>query len=315
MSGMQAAPKRTAPGLLRRAWRSDLAHDFRRSPAAMGAALMLLAFIVSALVPSLVAPVPVFDLTRINLRDAFVPPAWMEDGSARFLLGTDSQGRDVLSAIIYGARVSMLVGLGSVALALLIGVPLGLIAGYRGGWLDALIMRVADVQLTFPAILVAVMLDGIARAALGQTVHERNLVPLLILSIGLTGWVQYARTVRGATMVERQRDYVAAAILVGRGSTAVMLRHILPNVATPVLVLATIHLAVAIILEATLSFVGLGIPPTQPSLGTLVRVGNDYLLSGEWWIAIFPGLSLLLLVLAVNILGDWLRDALNPMLQ
>jgi len=315
MSGMQAAPKRTAPGLLRRAWQSDLAHDFRRSPAAMGAALMLLAFIVSALVPSLVAPVPVFDLTRINLRDAFVPPAWMEDGSARFLLGTDSQGRDVLSAIIYGARVSMLVGLGSVALALLIGVPLGLIAGYRGGWLDALIMRVADVQLTFPAILVAVMLDGIARAALGQTVHERNLVPLLILSIGLTGWVQYARTVRGATMVERQRDYVAAAILVGRGSTAVMLRHILPNVATPVLVLATIHLAVAIILEATLSFVGLGIPPTQPSLGTLVRVGNDYLLSGEWWIAIFPGLSLLLLVLAVNILGDWLRDALNPMLQ
>lgn len=315
MSGMQAAPKRTAPGLLRRAWQSDLAHDFRRSPAAMGAALMLLAFIVSALVPSLVAPVPVFDLTRINLRDAFVPPAWMEDGSARFLLGTDSQGRDVLSAIIYGARVSMLVGLGSVALALLIGVPLGLIAGYRGGWLDALIMRVADVQLTFPAILVAVMLDGIARAALGQTVHARNLVPLLILSIGLTGWVQYARTVRGATMVERQRDYVAAAILVGRGSTAVMLRHILPNVATPVLVLATIHLAVAIILEATLSFVGLGIPPTQPSLGTLVRVGNDYLLSGEWWIAIFPGLSLLLLVLAVNILGDWLRDALNPMLQ
>ena len=315
MTGMQAAPPRTAPGRLRRAWRSDLAHDFRRSPAAMGAALILLVFIVSALVPSLVAPVPVFDLTRINLRDAFLPPAWMEEGSPRFLLGTDGQGRDVLSAIVYGARVSMLVGVGSVALALLIGVPLGLIAGYRGGRLDALIMRVADVQLTFPAILVAVILDGVARAALGQTVHERNLVPLLILSIGLTGWVQYARTVRGATMVERQRDYVAAAILVGRGSTAVMLRHILPNVATPVLVLATIHLAVAIILEATLSFVGLGIPPTQPSLGTLVRVGNDYLLSGEWWIAIFPGLALLLLVLAVNILGDWLRDALNPVLQ
>jgi peptide/nickel transport system permease protein len=239
----------------------------------------------------------------------------MEGGSARFLLGTDGQGRDLLSAIIYGARVSMLVGLGSVALALVIGVPLGLLAGYRGGRVDALIMRVADIQLTFPAILVAVILDGIARTALGQATHERYLVPLLILAIGLTGWVQYARTVRGATMVERQRDYVAAAILVGRGPAAVMLRHILPNVTTPVLVLATIHLAVAIILEATLSFVGLGIPPTQPSLGTLVRVGNDYLLSGEWWIAIFPGLALLLLVLAVNILGDWLRDALNPMLQ
>jgi peptide/nickel transport system permease protein len=281
----------------------------------MIAALVLLVFVVSALVPALVAPVPVFDLTRINLRDAFLPPAWMEGGSARFLLGTDGQGRDLLSAIIYGARVSMLVGLGSVALALVIGVPLGLLAGYRGGRVDALIMRVADIQLTFPAILVAVILDGIARTALGQATHERYLVPLLILAIGLTGWVQYARTVRGATMVERQRDYVAAAILVGRGPAAVMLRHILPNVTTPVLVLATIHLAVAIILEATLSFVGLGIPPTQPSLGTLVRVGNDYLLSGEWWIAIFPGLALLLLVLAVNILGDWLRDALNPMLQ
>jgi peptide/nickel transport system permease protein len=305
----------SAAGTLRRAWEADLAHDFRRSPAAIGAALVLLAFVLSALAPSLVAPVPVFDLTRINLRDAFVPPMWMEGGDARFPLGTDGQGRDVLSAIVYGARVSMLVGLGAVALSLAIGVPLGLIAGYRGGRLDALIMRVADVQLTFPAILVAVILDGIARASLGQAVHERNIVPLLILAIGLTGWVQYARTVRGATMVERQRDYVAAAILVGRGAAAVMARHILPNVLTPVLVLATIHLAVAIILEATLSFVGLGIPPTQPSLGTLVRVGNDYLLSGEWWIAIFPGLALLLLVLAVNILGDWLRDALNPMLQ
>jgi len=311
MSGMQ----RDLGRRIRGAWDSDLAHDFRRSPAAICASLVLLAFLVAGLLPSLVAPVPVFDLTRINLRDAFIPPAWAEGGSARFLLGTDGQGRDLLSAIIYGARVSMVVGLGSVVLALAIGVPLGLIAGYRGGRLDALIMRVADVQLTFPAILVAVILDGVARAALGQATHERYLVPLLILAIGLTGWVQYARTVRGCTLVERQRDYVAAAILVGRGPGAVMLRHILPNVLTPVLVLATIHLAVAIILEATLSFVGLGIPPTQPSLGTLVRMGNDYLLSGEWWIAIFPGLTLLLLVLAVNILGDWLRDALNPMLQ
>ena len=300
---------------LRRAWQSDLAHDFRRSPAAMLAALLLAAFLLAALAPGLVAPIRVFDLTRISLRNAFIPPAWMEGGSAAFLLGTDGQGRDVLSAIIYGMRVSMLVGAASVLLSVAIGVPLGLVAGFRGGAIDAVVMRIADVQLTFPAILVAVMLDGIARSAFGQAAHERHAVPILILAIGLTGWVQYARTVRGATMVEARRDYVAAAMLVGRPPASIMLLHILPNVLTSVLVLATINLAVAIILEATLSFVGLGIPPTQPSLGTLVRLGNNYLLSGEWWIAIFPGLALLLLVLAINLLGDWLRDALNPTLR
>jgi peptide/nickel transport system permease protein len=209
----------------------------------------------------------------------------------------------------------MLVGAVSVLLAVAIGVPLGLLAGFRGGAIDAVVMRIADVQLTFPAILVAVMLDGVARSAFGQAAHERHAVPILILAIGLTGWVQYARTVRGATMVEARRDYVAAATLVGRPPASIMLLHILPNVLTSVLVLATINLAVAIILEATLSFVGLGIPPTQPSLGTLVRLGNNYLLSGEWWIAIFPGVALLLLVLAINLLGDWLRDALNPTLR
>jgi peptide/nickel transport system permease protein len=281
----------------------------------MAAAALLVLFLAAAIAPDLLAPVPVFDLTRIALRDAFLPPAWMEGGSPAFLLGTDAQGRDVLSAIIYGARVSILVGVASVVLAVAIGVPAGLLAGYRGGWVDALIMRAADIQLTFPAILVAVIIDGIARTAIGGAAHERLAVPLLILAIGITGWVQYARTVRGATLVERGRDYVAAAALIGRPPAAIMLGHILPNVLTPVLVLATINLAVAIILEATLSFVGLGIPPTQPSLGTLIRVGNDYLLSGEWWIVIFPGVALLLLVLAVNLLGDWLRDALNPALR
>lgn len=303
------------PGPLARLWASDLAHDFRRAPAAMGASAILLLFVVAALFPAAVAPVPVFDLTRISLRNAFIPPVWIEGGTPEFLLGTDGQGRDVLSAIIYGARVSMLVGVASVLLSLAIGVPLGLIAGFHGGWLDAAIMRVADIQLTFPAILVAVILDGVLRAALGGAAHEQFAIPLLIIAIGVTGWVQYARTVRGATMVERRREYVAAAALIGRRPIAIMLRHILPNVLTPVLVLATINLAVAIILEATLSFVGLGIPPTQPSLGTLIRVGNNYLLSGEWWIVIFPGLALLMLVLAVNLLGDWLRDALNPVLQ
>jgi peptide/nickel transport system permease protein len=303
------------PGLLARLWAADLAYDFRRAPTAIAASLVLLLFMLAALFPASVAPVPVFDLTRISLRNAFIPPVWMEGGTPEFLLGTDGQGRDVLSAIVYGARVSMLVGVASVLLSLAIGVPLGLIAGFHGGWADAAIMRIADIQLTFPAILVAVILDGVLRAALGGAAHERFAVPLLIVAIGITGWVQYARTVRGATMIERRRDYVAAAALIGRGPFTIMLRHILPNVLTPVLVLATINLAVAIILEATLSFVGLGIPPTQPSLGTLIRVGNDYLLSGEWWIVIFPGVALLILVLAVNLLGDWLRDALNPVLQ
>lgn len=310
-----AAGRVGGPGLLARLWASDLAYDFRRAPTAMAASLVLLLFVVAALFPAAIAPVPVFDLTRISLRNAFIPPVWMEGGTPEFLLGTDGQGRDVLSAIIYGARVSMLVGVASVLLSLAIGVPLGLVAGFHGGWLDAAIMRIADIQLTFPAILVAVILDGVLRAALGGAAHERFAIPLLIIAIGVTGWVQYARTVRGATMVERRREYVAAASLIGLRPVAIMLRHILPNVLTPVLVLATINLAVAIILEATLSFVGLGIPPTQPSLGTLIRVGNNYLLSGEWWIVIFPGLALLTLVLAVNLLGDWLRDALNPVLQ
>lgn len=301
--------------MLARAWRSDLAHAFRADPVAMGAALVLALYLAAALLPDWVAPHRVFDLTRISLRDGFLPPSWMEGGSGRFILGTDDQGRCVLSAIVYGLRVSMFVGAASVLLALAIGVPLGLLAGYAGGRLDALVMRAADVQLTFPAILVAVMIDGAARAWLGRAAHERLAVWVLIGAIGISGWVQYARTVRAATMVEARRDYVQAARILGRGAAAILARHITPNVLTPVLVLATIHLATAIILEATLSFVGLGVPPTQPSLGTLIRIGNSFLMSGEWWIAIFPALALVLLVLAVNLLGDWLRDALNPRLR
>jgi peptide/nickel transport system permease protein len=308
-----------APRGDRASWRrlldSDLAFEFRRSRTAIVASLVFLAYVAAALAPDVVAPHRVFDLTRISLRDAFAPPAWLEGGQARFLLGTDEQGRDVLSAIIYGLRVSMFVGIASVSLALAIGVPLGLIAGFTGGMIDTVVMRVADVQLTFPAILVAVLIDGAARAGLGSGAHDRLAVWILIIAIGLSGWVQYARTVRGATMVEKRRDYVQAAHLLGLPVWQVLIRHILPNVLTSVLVLATVHLAVAIILEATLSFVGLGLPPTQPSLGTLIRVGSAFLMSGEWWIAIFPGLALLVLVLAVNLLGDWLRDALNPKLR
>ena len=231
------------------------------------------------------------------------------------MLGTDDQGRDVLSAIMFGARISLLVGLASVALAVVLGVSLGLLAGYVGGKIDAFIMRVADVQLSFPAILIALLIDGVARAALPRDAHSNVALAVLILAIGASNWVQYARTVRGSTMVEKNKEYIQAARVIGVTPWSIMRRHLLPNVLGPVLVLATINIATAIITEATLSFLGVGVPPTQPSLGTLIRVGNDFLFSGEWWITIFPGAALVIMVLSINLLGDWLRDALNPKLR
>jgi peptide/nickel transport system permease protein len=287
-------------------------YDLLHRPIVALSLLTIALYAVAAALPNLVAPHPVYDLATLDLSDAFRPPVWLKDGTWRLPLGADDQGRDILSAIIYGLRVSLAVSVAAVLLSLLIGVALGLVAGFRGGALDSIIMRVADVQLTFPAMLVAVLLDGLVRAGLGGNMHARFAVWIIIVAIGLSGWVQYARTIRAATMVEAARDYVAAARLIGQPNHFILLRHILPNVTTPVFVLATIQLAVAIILEATLSFVGLGLPPTQPSLGTLIRVGNDYLMSGEWWIALFPGFALLILVLAVNLFGDWLRDLLDP---
>ena len=302
-------------GWLRRAFDSDLAYSFRRSPVTVVAAAVTLVMILGATFAGWIAPQNPFDLASLDLFGAFTPPAWHEDGSTRFLLGSDDQGRDVLSAILYGSRVSLLVGFSSVLLAASIGVTLGLISGYVGGAVDAVIMRVADVQLSFPAILVALLIDGVARGVLPRETHDELAIPVLILAIGLAGWVNYARTVRGSTMVEASKEYVQAARLVGISAPLIMLRHVLPNVMGPVLVIATIHLAVAVVTEATLSFLGVGVSPTRPSLGTLIRVGNDFLFSGEWWMTIFPGLALVLLVLSVNLLGDWLRDALNPKLQ
>lgn len=300
---------------LERFWDHDLAYSFRRSPVTVLAALMTLVCVAGAVFAPWLAPHNPFDLSSLNLNDAFSPPAWTAGGAAGYPLGTDDQGRDILSTIMYGARISLGVGLAAVALALVLGVSLGLLSGYMGGRLDAFIMRVADIQLSFPAILIALLIDGIARVALPNDAHDSIAVPVLVLAIGVSGWVQYARTVRGSTLVEKNKEYVQAARVVGRSPLAIMLAHVLPNVTGPVLVIGTIHVATAIITEATLSFLGVGVPPTQPSLGTLIRIGNDFLFSGEWWITVFPGVALILLVLSVNLLGDWLRDALNPKLR
>ena len=312
---MSSVPAPKAPSWFARAWDSDVAYSFRHSPVAIVAAVVAFVMIFSAVFAQWVAPHNPFDLATINLLDASTPPLWQEGGNARFLLGTDDQGRDVLSAILFGMRVSLLIGIASVLLSIVIGVGLGLLSGYVGGKVDAFIMRICDVMLSFPAILVALLIDGVFRALLPRDAHGDVAFAVLILAIALSGWVQYARTVRGSTLVEKNKEYVQAARVIGVSPLMIMFKHVLPNVTGPVLVLATVHIATAIITEATLSFLGVGVPPTTPSLGTLIRIGQEFLFSGEWWITIFPGVALVLLVLSVNLLGDWLRDALNPKLR
>ncbi|MFN2645704.1 MAG: ABC transporter permease [Burkholderiales bacterium] len=301
--------------ILRRVWQHDLAWSFRRSPVTVVAAALTVLCVGAALLAPWVSPQDPFDMAALNLSDAFMPPAWDDKGVARYPLGTDNQGRDILSTIMHGARISLGVGLAAVLFALVLGVSLGLLAGYLGGRIDAIVMRIADVQLSFPAILIALLIDGVARVALPGDRHDDLAIPVLVIAIGFAGWVQYARTVRGSTMVEKGKEYVQAARVIGRRPLAIMLSHVLPNVIGPVLVIATIHIATAIITEATLSFLGVGVPATRPSLGTLIRIGNEFLYSGEWWITVFPGVALVVLVLSVNLLGDWLRDALNPKLR
>jgi peptide/nickel transport system permease protein len=306
-----------APGLFGRAWNSDIGYSFRHSPVAVGAALVAFVCIFSAVFANWVAPHHPFDLATLELGDAFLPPRWAEGGNPKYLLGTDDQGRDIFSALMYGARVSLLVGVASVALSIVIGVSLGLFSGFVGGRIDAFIMRVCDVVLSFPAILVALLIAGVGRAMFPNA-NEIVVFTTLILSISLaggSGFVQYARTVRGSTLVERHREYVQAARVTGVSPLRIMRRHVLPNILGPVMVLATIQVATAIITEATLSFLGVGVPPNSPSLGTLIQVGNKFLFSGNWWITVFPGTALVLIALSVNLLGDWLRDALNPRLR
>jgi peptide/nickel transport system permease protein len=294
---------------------SDVWYSFKQSKITMTAAVTTMVLMLAALFAPAISLQNPFDPASLSLMDAFSPPVWYADGTWNFPLGSDDQGRDMYSAILYGSRVSLLIGFAAVIFAMVVGVTLGLIAGYLGGAIDAVIMRVADVQISFPAILIALLIDGVMRAVLPGERHEEMVLYVLVLAIGLSQWVNFARTVRGSTMVERNKEYVQAARVIGVSAPAIMLRHILPNVMGPVLVIATISLAVAILTEATLSFLGVGVPPTEPSLGTLIRIGQDFLFSGEWWIVILPGTTLAILVLAVNLLGDWLRDVFNPKLR
>jgi peptide/nickel transport system permease protein len=300
---------------LSRALDSDIMASFLRSPLVVLAAAVTLIMVTLALLSPWVAPSNPYDLQGLSLMDANTPPVWEKDGERKFLLGSDNQGRDILSTMLYGTRASIVIGLAAVAMAMILGVSLGLLAGYFGGRLDSIIMRIADVQLTFPAILTALMVDGVASVIFKNQATGNTKFWILVVSIALSYWVQYARTVRGVTMIERNKDYVQAARLIGLGSTSIMFRHVLPNVMSPVLVIATINLSLAIITEATLSFLGVGLPPTEPSLGTMIGTGNEFLMSGSYWMVLFPGLTLAILVLAVNLLGDWLRDALNPKLR
>jgi peptide/nickel transport system permease protein len=293
----------------------DVFYSFTRSPVTMLASFATLVILFSSVFAPWLTPHDPFNPASLDLMDAFTPPVWIENGTWKYPLGTDDQGRDILSTIMYGNRISLMVGFFAVILSMFIGVTLGTVSGYVGGWFDAVTMRLADAQLTVPPILIALLVDGVARTTLPLAMQEDMALYVLIFSIGIAAWPQYARVTRSGAMVERNKEYIAAARVIGIHPVKIMLGHIVPNVMGPTLVMATIGVALAIIIEATLSFLGVGVPPTTPSLGTLIRIGNDFLFSGEWWITIFPVVALVVLVLAVNLIGDWLRDTFNPKLR
>ncbi len=294
---------------------NELLYLFLNNRLAQVAALVAFLTIGGAAFAPVLAPSDPYDIASIDLMDSLIPPAWSEDSDERFLIGTDDQGRDLLSAILYGTRLSLMVGLLSIGFASILGVSVGLMAGYFGGRFDAIMMRIADVQLSLPAILTALLIDGIARGILPREQHDNLMIIVLTVAIGLSLWVNFARTVRASTLVERNKEYVQASEIMGMHPLRIMLVHILPNIMGPILVILTVDLAVAVLLEATLSFLGVGVPPNQPSLGTLIRIGTEYMFSGEWWIVIFPSAMLITMIVSINVLGDFLRDAFNPRLR
>ncbi len=311
-AGDLGAPPMSGGGVrARRMWRS-----FRRLPSVMVSAAIVLLLAGCALLAPWIAPFDPFDPAQLDLSDGFTPPLAVNELTGRvFILGADDQGRDVLSAILYGLRISLFVGVAAVLFAMVIGVALGLLAGWQGRWVDAVIMRAADVQLSFPSILIALLIFGVARGSVAPADRETAAVWILVVAIGLSDWVQYARTVRAVVSAEKRKEYVLAARAIGCSPQRIIFVHIFPSTMSSILVMATMGLALAIISEATLSFLGVGVPATQPSLGTQIRVGQSFLYSGEWWILLFPALTLTILALSVNVLGDWLRDAVNPRLR
>jgi peptide/nickel transport system permease protein len=293
---------------------SYLLHDFKRDRVAIVSFIILALLILVGVLAPIISPYNPYDAMNIDIMNAETPPVWVEDGNRNFLLGTDIQGRDLLSTMIYGLRLSLIIGCGAVLLQALLGIMVGLVAGYRGGKADSLLMRMADIQLSFPYLMVAIFISAIFQVAFGIGRFEQLAVPLLVIIIGLAEWPVYARTVRASVMGEKSKEYVEAARVIGLSQKVIMVRHILPNTMTSVLVISTIQVANAIMSEAALSFLGLGMPVTKPSLGSLIRSGFEYIFSGSWWITFFPGFLLVLLVLVINLVGDWLRDVLNPKL-
>jgi len=294
---------------------TDIGYSFRKSKIAILSTVVFLIIVLTSMFASIVAPYNPFDPASISLMDAFTPPAWSEGGTSSFILGTDQQGRDMFSTMIYGSRISLTVGFASIIFALVLGVSLGITSGYLGGRYEIIVMRFTDVQLTIPSILMALLVDGIARGFISKSLHNDMAIYVLILAIGISEWPQFARITRAATLVEKNKEYILASKIIGLSEVVIMFKHILPNILRPILVISTIGLSQAIITESTLSFLGVGFPPTNPSLGTLIRFGNNFLFSGEWWITFFPAIFLVVLALSINLLGDWMRDALNPKLK
>ena len=294
---------------------TDIGYNFFNSKIAIISSSIFLLIFLCSFFAEIVAPYNPFNPASVSLMDAFTPPIWSDGGSASFFLGTDQQGRDMFSTMIYGSRISLIVGFASIMFAMTLGVFLGVTAGYIGGRYEIIVMRITDVQLTIPTILMALLIDGIARAIISQSMHNDMAIYVLIFAIGISEWPQFARVTRASTLVEKNKEYVSASRIIGLSNIIIMFKHILPNILRPILVIATIGLALAIITESTLSFLGVGVPPTTPSLGTLIRFGNNFLFSGEWWITFFPAIFLVILALSINLLGDWMRDALNPKLK
>jgi peptide/nickel transport system permease protein len=294
---------------------SDIYFAFIKSPTAIISTIILIIIFFCSFFVELIAPYNPFEPSSLDLMEAFTPPSWSKDGMSKFLLGTDGQGRDMLSTILYGSRISLIVGFAAILFSLILGVSLGLTAGYFGGKYEMIVMRITDVQLTVPSILMALLIDGVARGVISKELHDEMSIYVLIFAIGISEWPQFARVSRAATLVEKNKDYISASTIIGVPNIRIMFKHILPNILRPILVIGTIGLALAIIAESTLSFLGVGVPPTTPSLGTLIRIGNDFLFSGEWWITFFPAIFLVILAFSINLLGDWMRDTLNPKLN